>query len=222
MDANIKELLINPKEDKKDEIIDIILPLKIEFDNCSENIENFIKNKLDNNNIQKKEENKKNLLKFRDLLMIKNIDFNNNLEKNIFFSIFHFYALSELNGILFALLEEIKKSAHYLFKNDKDYNKNLNFYNFFLDLVLYDSSQINFNYISSLLSNTIINLINETPTYILCTICNTALFCLLFFFHLYELTDEHDNENIYFCKIASFFLLIYLFTGIIGLLPFHL
>ena len=62
----------------------------------------------------------------------------------------------------------------------------------------------------------------KPPTYILCTICNTALFCLLFFFHLYELTDEHDNENIYFCKIASFFLLIYLFTGIIGLLPFHL
>ena len=119
-------------------------------------------------------------------------------------------------------MEEIKKSAHYLFINDSEYNKDKNFYDFLLDLVLYDSSQINFNYISSLFSNTIINLINEIPTYILCTFCNFVSFILIFFFHLLKLTDPHGNELIYLCKIMSFFLPFYLFTGIIGLFPFHL
>ena len=128
------------------------------------------------------------------------------------FSILHFYALSEINGIIFSLLEEIKKSAHYLFMNDSEYNKDKNFYDFLLDLVLYDSSQINFNYISSLFSNTIINLINEIPTYILCTFCNFVSFILIFFFHLLKLTDPHGNELIYLCKIVSFFLPFYLFT----------
>jgi hypothetical protein len=154
--------------------------------------------------------------------MIKNVNSNNDLETYIFFSILHFYALSEINGILFSLLEEIKKSAHYLFTKDSEYNKEKNFYDFFLDLVLYDSSQINFNYLSSMLSNTITNLTDVTPTYILSTACNTVLLILLYFFHLQELTDEHDNEIIYIFKMVSNFLHIYLFTGIIGLLPFYL
>ena len=73
-----------------------------------------------------------------------------------------------------------------------------------------------------MLSNTIINLIDVTPTYIMSTVGNTVLLILLYFFHLTELDEERDIEIIYFCKMGSFFLLIYLFTGIIGLLPFYL
>ena len=204
---------------KNEEIVNKILPLKTEFDNCLEKIENLINNNQEKKNNQ---ENKKYLLKLRDILMIKNVNSNNDLETYIFFSILHFYALSEINGILFSLLEEIKKSAHYLFTKDSEYNKEKNFYDFFLDLVLYDSSQINFNYLSSILSNKIINLIDVTPTYIVSTACNTMLLILLYFFHLSELNEERDIEIIYFCKMGSFFLLIYLFTGIIGLLPFYL
>ena len=206
-------------KDENEEIANKILPLKTEFDNCLEKIENLINNNQEN---QKKQENQKYLLKLRDILMIKNVNPNNDLETYIFFSIFHFYALSEINGILFSLLEEIKKSAHYLFTKDSEYNKEKNFYDFFLDLVLYDSSQINFNYLSSMLSNSIINLIDVIPTYIMSTACNSVLLILLYFFHLTELDEERDIEIIYFCKMGSFFLLIYLFTGIIGLLPFYL
>ena len=48
------------------------------------------------------------------------------------------------------------------------------------------------------------------------------LIILLYIFHLSELTDEHDNEIIYLCKMGSFFFLIYLFSEIIGLLLFYL
>ena len=220
MDPNNNENLIAKNEN--DEKANKILSLKVEFDKYSENIGNFINNKLYTNNAQENKENKKYLLILRDILMIKNVDQNKNFEFYIIFSIIHFYALSEINGILFSLLEEIKKSSHYLFKKDSEYNKNKNFYNFFLDLVLYDSSQINFNYLSSIFSNAIINLIDVIPTYIISTACNAALIILLYLFHLSELTDEHENEVIYFFQMVSFFILIYFFTGIIGLLPFYL
>ncbi len=158
-----------------EEIQNKILALKQGFDKCSEDIESFIKTMND-------EKNEKYLDGFRDIVMIKNINFNEDLEWHIIFSILHFYALSEINGILFALLEEIKKSAHYIFMNDSRYNKDKNFYNFFLDLVIYDSSQINFNYLSSLFSNTIITLIDVTPTYFLCILFNTSLLFFSLFF----------------------------------------
>ena len=125
MEPDLKDNLIkneNKKTDENDEIKEQILPLKIEFDNCSNNIENFIKNKLDSNLNDQilKENNKKYLIRLRDILMVKNVNFENHLEYYIFLSILHFYELSEINGILFALLEEIKKSAHYLFKKDRE------------------------------------------------------------------------------------------------------
>ena len=212
MESNLKKNLT----ELHDKIKDNILPLKEEFDKCSEDIEKFVKKieKMD-------DENKIYVDSLRDILMKKNVNFNDDLEYYIFFSILHFYALSEINGILFALLEEIKKSSHYLM-GDPEYNKDKNFYYFFLELVLYDSSQINFNYLSSLLSNTIITFIDVTPTYFLCILCNAVLLIFLYSFHLFELTDKHDNEVIYALKMLFFFVLIYLFTGIIGLLPFYL
>ena len=155
MESNLKENLT----ELHDKIKDNILPLKEEFDKCSEDIEKFVKKieKMD-------DENKIYVDRLRDILMKKNVNFNDDLECYIFFSILHFYALSEIKGILFALLEEIKKSSHYLM-GDPEYNKDKNFYDFFLDLVIYDSSQINFNYLSSLLSNTIITFIDVTPTF---------------------------------------------------------
>ena len=212
MESNFKDNLT----ELHDKIKDNILPLKEEFDKCSEDIEKFVKKieKMD-------DENKIYVDSLRDILMKKNVNFNDDLECYIFFSILHFYALSEINGILFALLEEIKKSSHYLM-GDPEYNKDKNFYDFFLDLVIYDSSQINFNYLSSLLSNTIITFIDVSPTYFLCILCNAVLLFFLYSFHLLELTDKHDNEVIYALKMLFFYVLIYLFTGIIGLLPFYL
>ena len=72
------------------------------------------------------------------------------------------------------------------------------------------------------MSNTIITFIDVTPTYFLCILCNAVLLFFLYSFHLLELTDKHDNEVIYASKMLFFFVLIYLFTGIIGLFPFYL
>ncbi len=55
----------------------------------------------------------------------------------------------------------------------------------------------------------------------LCILCNAVLLFFLYSFHLLELTDKHDNEVIYALKMLFFYVLIYLFTGIIGLLPLY-
>ena len=189
---------------------DRVYELIIKFNELKDNAENFI-----NNN------NKKDLLKFRDILMNKKLNLHNNVEKELFLSILHFWGISEVNGILFSLLEEMKKSFHHL-KGDQTYNNGINFYYFFKDLVFYDSSQINFNYFSSILSTTFINIMGETRTYFLCLFLNIVSLILLYLFHITELNEEYENEFNYLLKTGCFYLFIYIFTGIIGLMPFYL
>ena len=170
----------------------------------------------------------KNKYELRDVIMnMNNNSDNKKIEcKNIeffliFTSIIHFYVISEINGILFALLEEMKKYFHSLGKKD-GYNEDKNFYDFFKRTVLYDSSQINFNYVTSLFTNILISSFNVVYTYLLCLIFIIASLLSLYFFHLSDLSKENPNEFYHFLKIVVFYALIYVFTGIIGYLPFQI
>ena len=215
-----KTRLINSEEDEEDSVHQLV----IKFKELKGNVENFIQQ-------NKKNKKKEDLLKFRDILMNVNLNEHNTVEKELFYSILHFWGISEVNGILFSLLEEMKKSFHYLKgdrtynndndnDNDKEYNYDFNY--FFKTLVFYDSSQINFNYFSSILSTTFINIMGETRTYFLCLFLNIVSLILLYLFHITELGEEYENEFNYLLKTGCFYLFIYIFTGIIGLMPFYL
>lgn len=169
----------------------------------------------------------KNKFELRDIIMnMNNNSYNRKIECKsiefflIFTSIIHFYVISEINGILFALLEEMKKYFHSLSKDG--YNEDKNFYDFFERTILYDSSQINFNYVSSLLTNILISSFNIVYTYLLCLISIILSLLALYFFHLSDLSKENPNEFYHFLKIILFYALIYTFTGIIGYLPFQI
>jgi len=187
--------------------------LKIEFKDIANKIEEF-NHKINNN------ENKKILKKFRNVLINQNNDHSEEFQMNLIYSIIHFLAISEINDILFALLEEMKKTLHYLI-DDNTYNSNKNYYDFLLDGVLYDSSQINFNYLSALLSNTLINLVGDNITYLICSIFNTVTLILLYFLHLIDVKSEYSNEFTHLIKIFLFYIFIYTFTGIISFYPFY-
>ena len=175
-----KTRLINSEEDEEDSVHQLV----IKFKELKDNVENFIQQ-------NKKNKKKEDLLKFRDILMNVNLNEHNTVEKELFYSILHFWGISEVNGILFSLLEEMKKSFHYL-KGDRTYNNdndndnkcNYNFNYFFKTLVFYDSSQINFNYFSSILSTTFINIMGETRTYFLCLFLNIVSLILLYLFYI--------------------------------------
>jgi hypothetical protein len=189
--------------------VEEISSLYIKFKKISDEIENFIVNN-----------NKKMLKKFRNVLMNENKDFSNNFQKNLIYSIIHFLAIAEINDVLFALLEEIKKSLHYLINND-EYNKDKNYFDFFRNGVLFDSSQINFNYLSALLSNTLIDLLGDDITYLICLLSNIGILILLYFVHLENVKYEYSNEFTHFIKILLFYIFIYTFTGIVALIPFY-
>ena len=189
--------------------IDEINSLYKQFKKISDEVENFIQNN-----------NKKMLKKFRNVLMNENKDFSNNFQKNLTYSIIHFLAIAEINDVLFALLEEIKKSLHYLINNDK-YNQDKNYFDFFRNGVLFDSSQINFNYLSALLSNTLIDLLGDDITYLICFLTNIGILILLYFVHLENVHYEYSNEFTHFIKILLFYIFIYTFTGIVALIPFY-
>ena len=189
--------------------VEEINSLYTKFKKISDEIENFI-----NSN------NKKMLKKFRNVLMNENKDFSNNFQKNLIYSIIHFLAIAEINDVLFAILEEIKKSLHYLINKDK-YNEDKNYFTFFMNGVLYDSSQINFNYLSALLSNTLIDILGDDITYLICFILNTGILILFYKVHLLNAKYEYSNVFTHFIKMLLFYIFIYTFTGIVALIPFY-
>ena len=173
--------------------VEEINSLYTKFKKISDEIENFI-----NSN------NKKMLKKFRNVLMNENKDFSNNFQKNLIYSIIHFLAIAEINDVLFAILEEIKKSLHYLINKDK-YNEDKNYFSFFIDGVLYDSSQINFNYLSALLSNTLIDILGDDITYLICFISNIGILILFYKVHLLNVKYEYSNVFTHFIKLLLFY-----------------
>ena len=189
--------------------VEEINSLYTKFKKISDEIENFI-----NSN------NKKMLKKFRNVLMNENKDFSNNFQKNLIYSIIHFLAIAEINDVLFAILEEIKKSLHYLINKDK-YNEDKNYFTFFMNGVLYDSSQINFNYLSALLSNTLIDILGDDITYLICFISNIGILILFYKVHLLNVKYEYSNVFTHFIKMLLFYIFIYTFTGIVALIPFY-
>ena len=189
--------------------VEEISSLYIKFKKISDEIENFIVNN-----------NKKMLKKFRNVLMNENKDFSNNFQKNLIYSIIHFLAIAEINDVLFAILEEIKKSLHYLINKDK-YNEDKNYFTFFMNGVLYDSSQINFNYLSALLSNTLIDILGDDITYLICFISNIGILILFYKVHLLNIKYEYSNLFTHFIKMLLFYIFIYTFTGIVALIPFY-
>jgi len=189
--------------------VDEINTLYNDFKKITDEVENFIKRN-----------NKKMLKKLRNVLMNENKDFSNTFQKNLIYSIIHFLAIAEINDVLFALLEEVKKSLHYLINKD-EYNKEKTYFDFFKNGVLYDSSQINFNYLSALLSNTLIDILGDDITYLICFLLNVGILILLYFVHLINAKSFYNNAFTYFMKVSLFYFFIYTFTGIVALIPFY-
>ena len=106
----------NKNEDEQD----ILISLYTQLNEITKKVEDFVKNN----------QNKEYLFEFRNIMIQKNMkNLNIAVELDLLMSIVHFLAISEINGVLFSLFEEIKRSFHYL--RNKKYNTNKNFYDFF-------------------------------------------------------------------------------------------
>ena len=149
-----------------------------------------------------------------------------------FFSFFHFFALSEVHGILLALLKEVVRSITCHIKGHYDFENNVikDFHYYLTESNYHDSSQINFNYMTSLFSLFIIRLISNKyriQIIYLISIVVISFFSILLismdYISVEELQKEGEVENYGWLKIIFCFILIYIiiysFAGFISLLP---
>ena len=202
---------------------------------CCKDKECFIKENGKNKeeNIKKLNEDeekiKENLKDFR-----KNfIKENSNEEKNeyicidvkiiylLFLSLFHFIALTEVNGVIYSLFEEIKKTLYCYFADKYDTDTKT-FEKIFLYSTLNDSSLININNIAYLFSQLFIIKFGPIMTYILSVIIIIAVTTLMLIFDFLtekEITDDICYPWYKMLALICSYIFIYFFSGIISFYP---
>ena len=97
----------------------------------------------------------------------------------LFLSFFHFFAIAEINGYLFSLFGEIKRTVKIHYNSTHTTNKT--FYKFFSNSTLTDSSQINFNYFTSIFTSYFIYKFSIMTLYAFSTIDSTYYIYLFSF-----------------------------------------
>ena len=146
-----------------------------------------------------------------------------------FYSTLHFFALSEIHGILLALFKEIERNIKHYFTKKYDFDNGVikNFHYFLTESNFHDSSQINFNYFTSFLTLYIIK--SSKKKYII-EIIYIASILIIFLFSLLLISvdfltedqlknnEDYNGYKLTFCLIIPY-LIIYIFAGLISLLP---
>ena len=138
-------------------------------------------------------------------------------------SILHFYAIAEVNGFLFSLFGEIKRSSYRYFHGN--YTTNKTFEDFFTNSTLTDSSQINFNYFTSIFTSYFICKYSIMTLYAFSTIGLIAIIYIASNFNFLNNNVLLENKNYpfgSFLEICAFYVGIYFFAGLIALLPYEL
>ena len=186
-----------------------------------------IKKKIEDSEDKEKEYNEK-LEKIRNFYIDKSkrISFSDK-EKNdikIFYiaSFCHFFSMTEVHGILYALLSEIQRT---LFK--PNFMTNLSFLDFFDDLTISsfnDTSQININYFSSILSLYFISKVTSKYAYLISILVISISIISLKFFHFTKKEEIECKEygNFEFVYLILSYFIIYLFGGFICLFPYYI
>jgi len=148
------------------------------------------------------------------------------------FSFFHFIALSEVHGILLALFEEIERTARRIAGGFYDLGedkilKHHTFEYFITESNYQDSSQINFNYFTSMFTLFILKSFNIKYKILLLYLLSVVVIASFCFMLLsIDFIDEHRiyiNNNYNGWEFAFYLIIpyafIYVFAGFISLLP---
>ena len=138
----------------------------------------------------------------------------------IIISIFHYLAMTEVEGLLFSLFGEIKKIITFWAK-DK-YTTNKTFYDFLKNSTLNDTAQINFNYLLSILSPFLIKNNRLFKSYLFSILL--IFICFLICWSVNFLDEEQLKENTpYDSKtiilLIIIYIILYLFASLISLIP---
>ena len=144
----------------------------------------------------------------------------------IIFSLFHYFVISIIQAVLFSLLREIFRSFYFVVyeKYHKDDKKDFSYY--LTTSSKNDSSQINFNYLSAFITDFFVSKTNIIIPYFVSLIGIIILFLFMLLFDFLNIKDIENNIRNYSTMeivcLCIFYILIYIFTGIISLYPVYI
>ena len=147
----------------------------------------------------------------------------------IFFSLVslaHFFLMAVIEAIIFSLTREIVRTIYFFIYEKYDEKDRKDFDYYLKKSSKNDTSQINFNYLSSFITELFICKTNIVIPYIVSNISIIIIVALMLLFDFLKKEDIDNNINNYSeldCIILSIFLiLIYCFSGIISLYPVYI
>ena len=138
----------------------------------------------------------------------------------MFFSLFHFYAISELYSVQFAFYREIGRSFSFLF--GESYIDQKCFDEYYRNSIKRDVSQINISYFTSFFTSYLVKKFDIWVVYLVCLLFNFTIMLLFSFFEFLPQEDIRNNVLYPGSKIVVLllgYILIYIFTGIISFMP---
>ena len=187
-------------------------------------------NKEIKNNIEEFKKMENNIEEKLELIIKNEIEyqyFNSTIDLICFavVSLFHFFAISEIYSVKFALFREIKKTIYFYFHEKYHENERKTFDDYYRYSILRDISQTNISYITSFLTVFLVSQSNAWKVYLISII---IIFVIMISIPSIEFKDRdkiEDMENYdskTFAKIILAYLGIYIFAGIICLMPIYL
>ena len=148
--------------------------------------------------------------------------------KIILFTIFifiHYFVIAQINSVMYSLFGEAKRCSSIYF-NILDKKTTKSFYDFITNSNTNDVSQIDFFYLSSLLTSFLLNIFSEVIIYFICLIINIIVLLRIYFIEYKspEKTKKYENYNIneFLLYVVAPLIALYLFTGLIASIPFYL
>ena len=137
----------------------------------------------------------------------------------------HFFAISEVYSVKFALFREIKKSIYVYFKERYHPNEKKTFDDYYRYSILRDISQTNISYITSFLTPLLVASFGAWFVYLISIIFIFLIMISISFIEFKDQNQINDGENYdgyIFGVIVLSFIGIYFFAGIICLVPVYI
>ena len=140
-------------------------------------------------------------------------------------SLSHFFLMAIIEAVIFSLMREIFRTFHFYYYGEYDKYDKKDFKYYLTISSKNDTSQINFNYLSSIITNFFVFKTNLYIPYLISNlgIIITIASMLLFDFKNWDEIQKGDNYQLFdFFVLLGILVVLYTFSGIISLYPVYI
>lgn len=143
----------------------------------------------------------------------------------IFVSLVHFFLMAIIEAILFSYMRETFRTIYFYFHHEYEEDNQKDFEYYLIKSSKNDSSQINFNYLSSIITDLLVSRTNFYIPYLISNIIIIAVTSLMLLFRFLEDNEIKEGKNYSpgdFATLCIALGLTYICSGIISLYPIYI